>query len=222
MLLRRLQPALLAGWLAAIATASLAADSASFPSPAPVVYVADFDLDVANVKPDSGPGSRLRRLGGILPSGPLRSSKDPQTHAKEIVAEMADDLTDDLKKAGVDARRVAPGEPAPTEGWKIRGVFLSVDEGNRLQRAVVGLGAGQTNFQVAVSLDDLSTPNLPPLYQQTEEGASKDKPGAIIKLNPYVVAAKFVMAGQDEKAAIKSTAKAISDATVEKLKAKLQ
>lgn len=222
MLLRWLQPALLAASLAAITTASFAADSAPFPSPAPVVYVADFDLDVANVKPDSGPGSRLRRLGSALPSGPLRSSKDPQTHAKEVVADMADDLTGDLKKAGVDARRIAPDQPAPTSGWQIRGVFLSVDEGNRLQRAVVGLGAGQTDFQVAVSLDDLSTPNLPPLYQQTEEGTSKDKPGAVIKLNPYVVAAKFVMAGQDEKAAIKSTAKAISEATVEKLKARPQ
>lgn len=226
MLLRWLQPAMVAAWLGAITTASFAADSASFPaafpSPAPVVYVADFDLDVANVKPDSGPGSRLRRLGSALPSGPLRSSKDPQTHAKEIVADMADDLTDDLKKAGVDARRVAPGQTLPSNGWQIRGVFLSVDEGNRLQRAIVGFGAGQNDFQVAVSLDDLSTPNLPPLYQQTEEGTSKDKPGAVIRLNPYVVAAKFVMAGHDEKAALKGTAKEISDAVVEKLKAKLQ
>lgn len=224
--LRSLQSALAAAWLGAIATATLAATNAPlpapFPSPAPVVYVADFDLDVANVKPDSGPGSRLRRLGSALPGGPLRSSKDPQTHAKEIVADMADDLTDDLKQAGVDARRIAPGQTLPSIGWQIRGVFLSVAEGNRLQRAIVGFGAGQSDFQVAVSLDDLSTPNLPPLYQQTEEGASKDKPGAVIKLNPYVVAAKFVMAGHDEKAALKNTAKEISDAVVEKLKAKVQ
>ena len=171
MLLRWLQPALLAASLAAITTASFAADSAPFPSPAPVVYVADFDLDVANVKPDSGPGSRLRRLGSALPSGPLRSSKDPQTHAKEIVADMADDLTDDLKKAGVDARRIAPGQPAPTSGWQVRGVFLSVDEGNRLQRADGRIWVRvRTDFQVAVSLDDLSTPNLPPLYQQHRGG----------------------------------------------------
>jgi hypothetical protein len=222
MALRWLQPALVAVWLGAMATASFAADSAPFPTPPPVVYVADFDLDVANVKPDSGPGSRLRRFGGTLPSGPLRSSKDPQTHAREVVSEMADDLTSDLKKAGVDARRIAPGQPLPTTGWQVRGVFLSVDEGNRLQRAMVGFGAGQSNFQVAVSLDDLSTPDLPPLYQQTEEGTSKDKPGAFIKLNPYVIAAKFVMAGHDEKSAIKSTAGQISDSVVEKLKAKLQ
>jgi hypothetical protein len=222
MLLRCLQSALLAVSLYAVTAVGFAADPTPFPSPAPVVYVADFDLDVANVKPDSGPGSRLRRFGGILPSGPLRESKDPQTHAKEIVAEMANYLTDDLKKAGVDARRIPAGQALPTAGWQIRGVFLSVDEGNRLQRAIVGFGAGQSNFQVAVSLDDLSNPNLPPLYEQTEEGASKDKPGALIKLNPYVVAAKFVMAGQDEKSTIKNTAGQISDAVVAKLHTKTQ
>ena len=222
MLPRWMQPAVVAVWLGTLTVASCAADSVPFPTPPPVVYVADFDLDVASVKPDSGPGSRLRRLGSALPSGPLRSSKDPQTHAKEIVAEMAENLTDDLEKAGVDARRVLPGAALSPTGWEVRGVFLSVDEGNRLRRAMVGFGAGQTDFQVAVSLDDLSTPTLPPLYESTEQGLSKDKPGAFIKLNPYVIAAKFVMAGHDEKSTIKNTAQQISDSVVEKLKAKAQ
>jgi hypothetical protein len=86
----------------------------------------------------------------------------------------------------------------------------------------VGFGAGQNDVQVAVTLDDLSTPNLPPLYESTEEGTSKDKPGAVIKLNPYVIAAKFVMAGHDETSTIKNTAQQISDSVVAKLKAKLQ
>ncbi|SDI62800.1 DUF4410 domain-containing protein [Paraburkholderia phenazinium] len=219
---RWMQPTVAAVWLSTMAAASFAADPAPFPTPAPVVYVADFDLDVANVKPDSGPGSRLRRLGSALPSGPLRQSKDPQTQAKEIVADMADDLIADLTKAGIDARRLPPGAALPATGWQVRGVFLSVDEGNRLQRAMVGFGAGQSNFQVAVSLDDLSNPTLPPLYENTEEGSSKDKPGAFIKLNPYVIAAKFVMAGHDQKSTIKNTAQQISDSVVEKLKAKAQ
>jgi hypothetical protein len=220
MLRRWMQPAVVAASLGTLAVASCAADSA--PLQPPIVYVADFDLDVANVKPDSGPGSRLRRFGSALPSGPLRSSKDPQTHAKEIVAEMAENLTDDLSKAGIDARRMPPGAALPATGWQVRGVFLSVDDGNRLRRAMVGFGAGQTDFQVAVSLDDLSTPTLPPLYESIEQGSSKDKPGAVIKLNPYVIAAKFVMAGQDEKSTIKNTAQQISDSVVEKLKAKAQ
>ncbi|NPT44250.1 DUF4410 domain-containing protein [Paraburkholderia sp. 1N] len=219
MLRRFLQLTMMAACLGAVSTLSAAADSTPFAAPVPIVYVSDFELDVANVKPDSGPGQRLRGLRGLLPSGPgpLGKDKNPEDHAKDIVNEMADALTADLKKGGVDARRSAPGQPLPATGWQVRGVFLSVDDGNRLRRAMVGFGAGQNDIQVAVSCDSLGTADLPPLYQAVEEADSKGKPGAVIKLNPYVIAAKFVMAGGDEKKTIKKTAQQISDSVIAKL-----
>jgi hypothetical protein len=223
MRLRFLQFSLLAGSLCALTSAGFAADSTPpFSAPAPIVYVADFDLDVANVSPDSGPGQRVRRLRGLLPDGPgpLGQDKNPQDHAKHIVNEMADALTDDLKSGGVDARRIAADQPLPTDGWQVRGVFLNVDDGNRLRRAMVGLGAGQNDIQVAVSCDRLGAADLPPLYQAVEEADSRNKPGgALIKLNPYVIAAKFVMASGDEKKTIKKTAQQISDAVIARLHA---
>ncbi|MFM0166619.1 protein of unknown function [Burkholderia sp. GAS332] len=219
MLRRFLQLTMMAACLGAVSTLSAAADGVPFAAPVPIVYVSDFELDVANVKPDSGPGQRLRGLRGMLPSGPgpLGKDKNPENHAKDIVNEMADALTADLKKGGVDARRSAPGQPLPATGWQVRGVFLSVDDGNRLRRAMVGFGAGQNNIQVAVSCDSLGTADLPPLYQAVEEADSKGKPGAVIKLNPYVIAAKFVMASGDEKKTIKKTAQEISDSVIAKL-----
>ncbi|HEX7911007.1 MAG TPA: DUF4410 domain-containing protein [Paraburkholderia sp.] len=211
--------AVVAGCLSMVADVCAAADSAPFAAPAPVVYVSDFELDAADVTPDSGPGQRLRRLRGLLPSGPgpMGQDKNPQDHANHIVDEMAQALTADLKKGGVDARRSAPGSPLPTTGWEVRGVFLSVDDGNRLRRAMVGFGAGQNSIQVAVSCDSLGAADLPPLYQAVEEAGSKDKPGAVIKLNPYVIAAKFVMSRGDEQKTIKKTAQEISDAVIAKL-----
>jgi hypothetical protein len=132
---------------------------------------------------------------------------------------MAQSLTDDLKKEGVDARRVTPGEPLPRVGWQVRGVFLSVDEGNRLRRAMVGMGAGQSQFQVAVSCDSLAAPELPPLYETVEEGASKGMPGAMVKLNPYVIAAKVVLSGRDEKTAIRNSAQQIAEELAQRLRA---
>ncbi|MFM0341259.1 DUF4410 domain-containing protein [Paraburkholderia fungorum] len=212
--------AVMTGGLGAIAAPGVAADSAPFAPPAPVVYVADFDLDVANVTPDSGPGQRVRRLRGLLPSGPgpMGHDANPQDHARDIVNEMAEAVTADLRKSGVDARRSVAGEVLPNTGWQVRGVFLSVDDGNRLRRAMVGMGAGQNDIQVAVSCDSLAAPDLAPLYQSVEEGESKGKPGAVIKLNPYVIAAKFVMASGDEKKTIQKTAQQIADAVVAKLK----
>jgi hypothetical protein len=101
-------------------------------------------------------------------------------------------------------------------------VFLSVDDGNRLRRAMVGFGAGQNDIQVAVSCDSLGAADLPPLYQAVEEADSKGMPGAVIKLNPYVIAAKFVMASGDEKKTINKTAQDISDAVIAKLHAAAQ
>jgi hypothetical protein len=51
---------------------------------------------------------------------------------------------------------------------------------------------GQNDIQVAVSCDSLATAELPSLYQVVAESDSKDKPGAVIELNPYVIAVKSV------------------------------
>jgi hypothetical protein len=201
-----------------IASAGFAADTAPSTMPAPVVYVADFDLDAAAIKPDESPPKRARHLiGNLLPRGLVVPEEDPQVHARKIVSSMADRITSDLKKAGIDARRLPPGAPPPDGGWVVRGVFLSVDEGNRIRRAVVGFGAGQGSLQVAVAVNDLATQGQQPLYEDVDSGSGGHMPGAIVKLNPYVALAKFVLAGHDEASTIKHTAQDIADMVVQRV-----
>ena len=173
-----------------------------------VVYVSDFDLDVANLDVDTGgPVSQIRP--GILERPRKREQHDPQAQAKKLVDTMSDSIVSDLEKAGFKAERLAPGTPKPAAGVWVHGVFTQVDEGSQVRRAVLGFGAGDVKMQLYVTMSDLSKPDQP-LYEAASNTTSGKKPGAVITLNPYVAAAKFVMEQNAPEKTVKKTAGEIS------------
>jgi hypothetical protein len=217
---------LVALWLCALAQLAaaqqLGAPAAPGPSPgAPLVYVTDFELDAANVKQDSNPVQTLRPLGGGLLPRPFQRHKDPQQEAQQIVAKLADALVNDLREKGLDAQRLASGAPLPAQGWLVRGVFLSIDEGNSMRRAVVGMGAGASQIELAVAVDNLSAQAPQPLYQVIDSQSSHAKPGAgaAIALNPYVAAAKFVLSRADDRKSVDHAAAEVADSVAARVKA---
>ena len=203
---------------AACASVASAQQSGAGNATSPIVYVSDFELDAANITPDQSRLSRARRLAGSL--SPLHlSEQDPQKKSQALVAKMSETLIGDLQRDGIDARRLPVDAPLPARGWLVRGVFLAVDEGNRVKRAVVGFGAGQGKIELAVAIDALPVDSPAPLYQTVEGQSDKHAPGAIIKLNPYVAAARYVMAGNDEQADIKQAAGQVADTVAARVKA---
>lgn len=214
-------------WLGASAAyaqtpASAEAVQSAVPATAPLVYVSDFELDASSVTTDQNPVDQARRLaGGLLPRPlPRLRGDDPQAKARDIVEEMASTLVADLRRAGVDARRLAAGAPMPAQGWLVRGVFLQVDEGDRLRRAMVGFGSGASEVQLAVAVDDLATHAPAPLYQVIDAQSSHKTPGAgaAIALNPYVAAAKFVIARGDQRLTVERAAGQVADTVVARVK----
>ena len=93
----------------------------------------------------------------------------------------------------------------------MRGVFTEMDQGNRAIRAVIGFGAGATEMELYVSISDLAIdPDAPFMVF----GAEKDPgraPGAILLMNPYVAAARFVMQKNASEKDVKKTAAQIVD-----------
>lgn len=177
-----------------------------------VIYVADFDLWAESIKHEGGilssrPGP-VGRVGERL-SG---ASQNPQARAHTLVVLMADSIVKDLTKAGHTATRLAPGTPLPTDGWLVRGVFTEVQEGNRLRRAMIGFGTGQTDLQVVAGIANLSQGAPQPLYEVATEASSGKTPGAAptLVLGPYGAAARFVMAGEDLEKNVKQTAAQIA------------
>jgi len=172
------------------------------------VYVSDFELDAQNVQVDQGSAISQRRPG-ILERPKKKEQQDPAAQAKMLVDTMSQSIISDLQKAGYKAQRLTSDEPKPSTGAWVHGVFTQADEGNRLHRAVIGFGSGQAKMELFVTLTDLARPEKP-LYEASSEGASKDRPGAVISMNPYVAAAKFVMEKNAPEKTVKSTASTIS------------
>jgi hypothetical protein len=190
-----------------------------------VVYVADFELDTANIKADPAAPPPPPKLPGplskVLPPPP-GATKDPQALARELVDSMSKSLVNELTKAGLNARRLAPNEATPTSGWLVRGVFTNVNQGNQLERAVIGFGKGKTDLQVLVDIADLAQ-GAPAQFHEVKTTASLSSkaPGAapmIVERHPAGVAAKFVIAGKDLDRNVKQTAAQIAGEVAGKTK----
>ena len=177
-----------------------------------VVYVADFELGAQTVHHQegvlSGRSGPVGRVGTRL-SG---SSSDPAARARELVDLMANSLVKELTKAGFSATRLPHGAQPTAQGWLLRGVFTEVEEGNRLRRAMIGFGEGQTDLQVVATVHDLSHGPPTPLYELATDASSGSKPGAAptLVLGPYGAAARFVLAGHDLEKNVKQTAAEIA------------
>lgn len=196
------------------AKASGQGDAGTGPATVPrVIYVMDFDLEVGDIQSAKGPLQSRRQgrgaLTNILPK-PHNGQKEPAVQARELVDLMSTSLVKELGKLGFKATRLSAGTVQPPEGLLVRGVFAQVDEGNRLRRAVVGFGAGQTDLQVVVAVDDLAHGSPEPFYQLDTSTESRKLPGAAITMNPYVAAAKFVLSGRDMNKNVTQTAAKIA------------
>lgn len=172
------------------------------------IWVSNFELDAGDVKTDKG-GVIGEVRPGILERPRKRKEQDPEYQAKKIVDLMAKSIVEDLQKAGYKAERLMPGDGQPAMGTWVHGVFTEVDEGNRRRRAIVGFGSGEAKMDLYVTLTDLAAPQKP-LYEAATDANSGKKLGAVITMNPYVAAAKFVMEKNAPEKTVKKTASDIA------------
>lgn len=184
-------------------------DESRQPTAAPsTIYIQDFDLGYDATRQDSGERGRPV-IGRILPR--MSQRNDPAQKAKQLVELMSDSLVKGFSAKGIDARRCIPGTPLPSDGWLIRGVFTEIDQGKRVVRATIGFGAGATEMELSVSVSDLAgNPDAPFIIFGTEKDPNR-MPGAVVTMNPYVAAAKFVMQKNASEKDVKKTAAAVVD-----------
>jgi len=160
-------------------------------SPRPVV-VRDFAFDVTQLHTDHGlladrEGPVKRVVGGLHPE------ETPAQKAARFAALLSETIANELAALKIPANREPLGAPLPADGLVVSGEFLELDEGNRLRRAIIGFGAGATEVFAQVAVYDLAQSRDQPILVYGTGTGSKPMPGAVVTLNPYAMAAKYVL-----------------------------
>lgn len=178
--------------------------------PPRVVYVTSFAVAPDAIQQQGGlfgaaeqaVQNRPHLLGGILGGGggggggiiERRTAGDNPT-ADQVTQLLAQSIVEGLQseQLGFPTEYLPPGAPPQSSGWLVTGEFQSVDPGNRAQRAVIGFGAGEATTEVDVTVNRLENGALTPVLQFGSNADSGHAPGAVVTMNPYAAAAKFVL-----------------------------
>jgi Domain of unknown function (DUF4410) len=136
------------------------------------ILVYNLAISPGQVELDGGIAERLKDAT----QGTPRTLEEMQVGEKVAVV-LSEHLVAEIRDMGLPAQR-AYGPPPPWGNTvMIKGTFLSIDEGNRTERLVIGLGAGRSDIRADVSVLQ-ATPQGPQLLEQFEVDAKSGlKPG---------------------------------------------
>src|SRR5438093_13009317 len=136
------------------------------------VLVYDFAVSANDIKLNSAIGARLANL--------VAGAKENEEQVKvgrAVAKAFSETLVKELNQLGLPAEQASSGTMPTASTVMIHGQFLTIDEGNRLRRMVIGFGVGGTDLRTKVQVYQ-GTEAAPVLLQEVEAKAeSSKKPG---------------------------------------------
>lgn len=139
------------------------------------VLVYDFSVTAADVSENQGFFMAVRNS-----LSDTTENERVLAIGEEVRTRMAEELVAGIRDLGLPAQRAPRGAPIPPDAIAVAGLFLNVDEGNRLQRTVLGLGAGQSRVDTEVEVYAPTQGGLTKLLEFTTHADSGSTPGALI------------------------------------------
>jgi len=119
-----------------------------------LIVVHDFGVSAGDVALDSGVGARLKLMIRETPA-----AEEEVKIGREVARIVTENLVKEISKLGLPAAPATTAGPVSGPTLSIEGHFVSVDEGSRLRRMVVGFGAGASEVRTLVQV-----------YETTNEG----------------------------------------------------
>jgi len=108
--------------------------------------------------------------------------KEPRTAQEKkiggsVANALAEALVADLRKKGLPAVRAGHVVEPGIQPLQVKGQLLSIDEGNRTRRVIIGLGAGRSTVEARVQLYEAIRGRAQLLEEMTATTKSGRKPG---------------------------------------------
>jgi hypothetical protein len=114
------------------------------------------------------------------------SSEEQQANQTKMAQDTAADLSDDLVKRltalGFTVEKMPRWTPPPDGAVAVDGEFVDIDEGNRLRRLVIGLGAGASKLGTQVNIYQVVGGQRSQLLIFTTHAGSAKTPGAALTM----------------------------------------
>jgi hypothetical protein len=200
-------------------------DTSALPYPQ-AIYVYDFAVKPAEVPPGSTAAPRL--VGAI--DDPDRT---PEREAleREIAGVLARRLVAELQALGLPATRWRGTPPKNANSYTLEGQFLTIDEGNALERMIIGFGVGGTELRVLVQAYHVQDGRRTLLGEAEVSSQSSRKPGlaatlpiggAISGITTAAAVSTGVGVVSEINADVRKGAEDTADAIVELLKPRME
>ena len=136
------------------------------------VLVYDFAVTPGEVRLDRGLSAELAQAA----KGDPRSVEELET-GRKVADVLAEHLVRHIRDLGLPAQRASGAHPTQGTNLLIEGQILSIDEGNRTARVVIGLGAGRSDVETAIQVIDASPQGEQVVESFRTKAKSGRKPG---------------------------------------------
>jgi len=136
------------------------------------IFVYDFAVSPDEVKLDRGISSQIE--AHIKKT--LRTAEEKKV-GHGVADSLAKHLVEHIQSLGFIAQRAKGTPPKEMKILEIDGQFISIDEGNKTEREVIGLGAGRSDVKTYVQTYDASGGKRTLVAQFQVDAKSGAKPG---------------------------------------------
>ena len=136
---------------ARVSTGPVQMSSDRLPKP-DLILVHDYLVSRDEVQLDSGVSSRLERAVKGTPE-----AEDQLKIAQQVSRALTKTLVDEIRKLGIRAEPAAATTPVVGRTVSIEGQIVSIDEGNKTRRLVIGLGSGASEVRTLTQVYEVTS-----------------------------------------------------------------